>query len=279
MEMVPSGIGRSIARIERTLKEREAVRNLALFSLAAAPPISFLLMALRPSPRQMWAQRWPTIAFVGLYQMAFHRSVAIEGLEHLPKAGPVILAGNHINKTAMDAMLIGSRILAERGVLPKFVSVACPPNRMLRHFVRLMGENEGVVLPIQEGATTNIMIDFLRNPQAFGREQPILGIFPVGSADKDFEKHMKTEWHTSAAVAAIETGAPIVPFFIKGLPYHWGPLDMVKAATQMLSGGKAFEFKIRFGPAIRTESVGPERAYKDVTEQVRLAVLNLANMG
>ena len=249
-------------------------RNLAILGLFAAPWIGFLAVALKPSPRQMWAQRWPTITFVGLYQLALDRCVEILGLEHLPKSGPVILAGNHINKTANDAMLMGSKILIERGGLAKFVSQADPPDRMLKHFLRLMGDDGGVILPIQKGLTTETMIKFLRNPEAFGRQQPILGIFPAGSADIDFEAQMKKPWHTGAAVAACETGAAIVPFYIEGLPCHWGPFDMLKAASRSLVGRKAFQFKIRLGPPI-VPAPG-ETNYVQVTERVRQAVLQLA---
>src|SRR5215467_13282481 len=172
-------------------EKQHSSRNLALIGLAAAPWVGFLAIALKPSPKQMWAQRWPTLTFVGLYQLALDRCVRIEGLEHLPTTGPVVLAGNHINKTAMDAMLVGSKILIERGGLAKFVSQADPADRLLKHFVRILGNAEGVILPVQEGMTTTTMIEFLRNPGAFKRQQPILGIFPVGSADADFEKHMK----------------------------------------------------------------------------------------
>ncbi len=140
-----------------------------------------------------------------------------------------------------------------------------------------MGKTEGVLLPIHKGMTTDTMIQFLRNPEAFQRQQPILGIFPVGDADRDFETHLKKEWHTSAAVAAIETGAPIVPFFVKGLPYHWGPIDMLKAVARSLVGTKAFEFKIRLGPPVPTEDVKEERACKAMIERVRQAVRTLAD--
>ena len=274
---VAESIGRSIARIEKAFTGKNAARNLALLSLLAAPSISVFLIAVWPSPRQMWAQRWPTIAFVGLYQIALDRCVEIEGLENLPEIGPVILAGNHINRTAMDGMLLGSKILVERGGLTKFVSVAEPPGWMLKHFVRLMGKPEGVLLPIHNGMTTDSMIQFLRNPSAFRRQQPILGIFPVGDADRDFETHVKKEWHTSAAVAAFEAGAPIVPFFIEGLPYYWGPIDMLNAVARSLVGEKAFEFKIRLGPAVRAAGVNGERDYQGTTERLRQAVKSLAN--
>ena len=270
-----AGIGRSIERIEKAFTGKRAGRNLALLSLLAAPFVSFFLIALRPSPRQMWAQRWPTIAFVGLFQIALERHVETVGLDYLPKTGPVILAGNHINKTAMDGLLMGARILTEQGRLTKFVSVADPPGRMLKHFVRLMGETEGVLLPIHKGMTTDTMIQFLRNPEVFEGQQPILGIFPVGGADWDFEQHMKKEWHTSAAVAAVATNTPIVPFFLEGLPYHWGPLDMLKAVARSLMGKKTFEFKIYLGPPIQPEGVREEWNYKDITERVRQAVLQL----
>lgn len=269
-------IGGGIAPIEKPAPGKHTARNLALLGLLAAPWVGFLAVALKPSPRQMWAQRWPTITFVGLYRIALDRCVEIEGLEHLPEAGPVILAGNHINITAMDAMLMGSKILNERGGLAKFVAQAEPPDRMLKHFVGLMGSDEGVILPIRKGMTTDTMIEFLRNPEAFNRQQPILGIFPAGFADSDFQEHMKKPWRTSAAVAACETGVPIVPFFIEGLPYHWGPFDMLKAVARSLTGGKAFEFKVRLGPPIMPQEFAEERNYTELTERVRQAVLQLA---
>src|ERR1043165_476341 len=90
----------------KTFQATDTARNLAVLGLLAAPWVGFLAVALKPSPREMWAQKWPTIAFVGLYQIALDRCVEIEGLDNLPKTGPVILAGNHISKTAMDAMLM-----------------------------------------------------------------------------------------------------------------------------------------------------------------------------
>jgi 1-acyl-sn-glycerol-3-phosphate acyltransferase len=256
------------------IAKKTAPRNLAILGLLAAPWVGFLAVALKPNPRQMWAQRWPTITFVGLYRLALDKCVTIEGLEHLPESGPVILAGNHINRTANDAMLMGSKILVERGRLAKFVSQSDPPDRVLKHFLRLMGNGNGVILPIQKGMTTGTMVEFLQNPQTFGRLQPILGIFPAGFADRDFETQMKRPWHTSAAVAACQTGASIVPFYIEGLPYHWGPFDMLKAASRPVVGNKAFNFKIRFGPAIKP--VQGETDYVQLTERIRQAVLDLA---
>jgi len=269
-------VGRSIARIEKKLTGEEAARNLKILGLLALPWAAFMIAALRRNPRQMWAQRWPTIVFVGLYEIALDRCVRIEGIENLPKSGPVILAGNHINKTAMDGMLLGSKILRMRGGLSKFVSIADPDSWMLRHFVRLMGESEGVVLPIQKGMTTETMIQFLENPAAFHREQSILGIFPVGEADRDFEKHMQKEWHTSAAVAAYATGAPIVPFFVEGLPYAWGPLDILKAIARSPVAGKPFRFTARLGEPIRAEGAKHEPNYIKLTERVRASVEDLA---
>jgi len=266
-----------VAEVEKTMAPRRTARNLAVLGLLAAPWVGFLAMALRPSPRQMWAQRWPTISFVGLYQLALDQCVELIGLENLPTTGPVILAGNHINNTAMDAMLMGSKILLKRGGLAKFVSQAEPADRMLKHFVRIMGNSEGVILPVQNGATTDSMIRFLRDPAAFKRVQPILGIFPVGYADRDFQIHMQKPWHTSAAVAAYETGAPIVPFYLEGLPFDWGPFDMLKAVARSLTGKKAFEFKVRLGAPIRPdEAPGGERNYAALTERVRQAVIELS---
>jgi 1-acyl-sn-glycerol-3-phosphate acyltransferase len=260
------------------IDRKTAGRNLTVLGLLAAPWVGFLAVALKPNPRRMWAQSWPTLTFVGLYQLALHKCVEIHGLEHLPATGPVILAGNHINKTASDAMLIGSKILVERGQLAKFVSQSDPADRTLKRFLRLMGDTEGVILPIQKGTTTSTMIEFLRNPQAYGREQAVLGIFPAGFADSDFNTHMNRKWHTSVAVAACETGTPIVPFHIEGLPYHWGPFDMLKAAVRSMGGNRAFKFKIQFGPPILPVSSHAGNAdYVEITERVRQSVIQLAS--
>jgi 1-acyl-sn-glycerol-3-phosphate acyltransferase len=260
--------------MSRRTERNTTVRNLAIFGLFAAPWVGFLAAALKPNPRRMWAQRWPTVTFVGLYQLALDRCVEIQGLENLPSSGPLILAGNHINKTASDAMLIGSSILVTRGELPKFVSQSDPPGRTLRHFLRLMGNAEGVILPIQKGMTTRTMVRFLQKPQDYGRKQAILGIFPAGRADRDFQTHMSRQWHTSAAVAACETNTPIVPFYIEGLPYDWGPFEMLKAASQSMLGRMAFKFRIRFGKPILPSP--EETDYAALTERIRQAVSLLA---
>jgi 1-acyl-sn-glycerol-3-phosphate acyltransferase len=260
--------------MSKVVARKKTTRNLAIMGLLAAPWVGFLALALKPSPRQMWAQRWPTITFVGLYQLALDKCVEIQGLEHLPTAGPVILAGNHINKTGNDAMLMGSKILVERGCLAKFVSTAEPATLLLKRFLRLMGNAEGVLLPIKKGATTETMIQFLQNPEAFGRERAIMGVFPAGHADSDFATHMKRPWHTSAAVAACATGASLVQFHLEGLPYDWGPFDMLKAASRSLGSNKAFKYRIRLAPPL---PIAPgETNYAEVTERLRQAVLQLA---
>src|SRR5262249_37871883 len=135
---------------------------------------------------------------------------------------------------------------------------------------------EGVILPIEKGSTTQTMIHFLRNPETFKRQQPILGIFPAGTADDDFMKQMNRPWHTSAAVASFETRVPIVPFYVEGLPLHWGPMDMLKAVGRSVVGGKAFHFKARLGKPIRPEEIKGERKFIEMTERLRQAVSELA---
>lgn len=262
---------------KKELQRTASARNLAVLGLLAAPWVGFLAVALRPSPRQMWAQKWPTIVFVGLYQIALDRCVEIEGLENLPASGPMILAGNHINKTAMDAMLMGSKILIQRGDLAKFVSQSDHADPMMKRFIRMLGNAEGIILPIEKGSTTQTMIHFLRNPQIFGRQQPILGIFPAGHADTDFMTQMSRPWHTSAAVAAFETGVPIVPFYVEGLPCQWGPFDMLKAVGRSMGRGKPFSFKARIGKPIRPEEIQGGARYRELTERVRESVLQLAS--
>src|SRR5262245_3422409 len=106
----------------KLIENKKAARTLTVLGLLAAPWVGFLAVALKPNPRQMWAQRWPTLTFVGMYRLALDECVEIQGLEHLPATGAAILAGNHINKAANDALLMGSKILVERGLLAKFVS-------------------------------------------------------------------------------------------------------------------------------------------------------------
>jgi len=87
---------------------------------------------------------------------------------------------------------------------------------------------------------------------------------------------MQKEWHTSAAVAAYATGAPIVPFFVEGLPYAWGPLDILKAIARSPVAGKPFRFTARLGEPIRAEGAKHEPNYIKLTERVRASVEDLA---
>ena len=96
------------------IDRKKAGRNLAVLGLPLMPR-SVFLRRIKPN-RGRCGQRWPTVTFVGLYQLALHKCVEIHGLDHVPQT-VMILAGNHINRRR-TLCLIGW-ILVERGRLAR----------------------------------------------------------------------------------------------------------------------------------------------------------------
>ena len=121
----------------------------------------------------------------------------VEGLQHVPPEGPVIFSGNH--PTVLDGMVLA--LYAPRRV--RFLvrgDVMRLPG--LGHFLRGLG-----AITVHRGG------DSLNQARRALERGCCLGIFP--EADPTFGLQLR-EFRRGGAVLACDTGAPVVPFALRG---------------------------------------------------------------
>jgi 1-acyl-sn-glycerol-3-phosphate acyltransferase len=157
--------------------------------------------------------------------------VRVEGKEHVPRSGAVILAANH--RSFMDSLFLPL-------VIPRRVTFVAKAeyfdSKKTAWFFRGVGQ-----IPIRrEGGSASAgalaaATDVLERGQVFG-------IYPEGTRTRDGYLH---RGHTGVARLAIRTGAPIVPVGLIGT-------DEIQATDAKLP--RFFRrVTIRFGDPIRPE--------------------------
>ncbi len=128
--------------------------------------------------------------------------VRVEGLEHVPKRGPAILASNHV--AFCDSLFLPA-------VLWRRVTYVAKAEYFERWktawYFRAIG-----MIPIKRGSGSawRGALDAAEEVLAAGR---IFGIYPEGSRSKDGRLH---RGHTGIARVALRTGAPVIPVGIAG---------------------------------------------------------------
>jgi 1-acyl-sn-glycerol-3-phosphate acyltransferase len=128
--------------------------------------------------------------------------VRVEGREHLPKRGPVILAANH--RSFLDSLflplVVGRRVT--------FVAKAeYFDDRKTAWFFRGVGQ-----IPIRRsgGSASEGALDAATGVLSAGG---VFGIYPEGTRTRDGFTH---RGHTGVARLALRTGAPVVPVGLVG---------------------------------------------------------------
>jgi len=123
-----------------------------------------------------------------------------EGLEHIPRRGPLIIVCNHVSY--MDAILLGSA--APRPI--QFMVLQWMYDLLfLRWFYWGMG-----TVPVQSDGKDRKAIKLALQVLDRGR---VLGIFPEGTRSPDGRIR---ETRPGAAMIAAMSGAPVVPAYIDG---------------------------------------------------------------
>jgi 1-acyl-sn-glycerol-3-phosphate acyltransferase len=182
--------------------------------------------------------------------------VRVEGREHLPKRGPVILAANH--RSFLDSiflpLVIGRRMT--------FVAKAeYFDDRKTAWFFRGMGQ-----IPIRRsgGSASEGALDAATGVLEDGG---VFGIYPEGTRTRDGYTH---RGHTGVARLARRTGAPIVPVGLVGT-------DQCQPTDKKLP--RPFRtVAVRFGAPI-----APERyvenddglALRQITDEVMFEIVQL----
>jgi 1-acyl-sn-glycerol-3-phosphate acyltransferase len=128
--------------------------------------------------------------------------IRVEGKEHLPRSGPVILAANH--RSFLDSIFIP--LLVPRRVT--FVAKAeYFDDKRVAWFFRGVGQ-----IPIRrEGGSASERA--LQSAMEVLEAGGVFGIYPEGTRTRDGKLH---RGHTGVARLALRSGAPIIPVGIIG---------------------------------------------------------------
>ncbi len=186
----------------------------------------------------------------------------VQGLEHLPAIGPVILASNHLSFA--DSIAIPF-------VVPRRVAILAKRDYFTGTgvkgaLVRAWFEGIGMV-PVDRDDTRsgldslNVALDLLAAGQAFA-------VYPEGARSRDGRLY---RGRTGVAHLALTSGAPVVPVGLIGTE----KLQPVGATWPRL-----VRVTVRFGPLMdfegRLDGVPPGRARREVTDEIMAAIQALS---
>jgi 1-acyl-sn-glycerol-3-phosphate acyltransferase len=184
--------------------------------------------------------------------------IKVEGREHLPKSGPVILASNH--RSFLDSIFIPLVVRRRVTFVAKAEYFDDPKTAW---FFRGVGQ-----IPIRrEGGSASERA--LGSAMDVLREGGVFGIYPEGTRTRDGYLH---RGHTGVARLALRSGAPIVPVGLIGTD------DIQPIDKRMPRVGKPVT--IRFGAALEPERyAGREHdhlALRELTDELMYEICQLS---
>ncbi|PRX98798.1 lysophospholipid acyltransferase family protein [Allonocardiopsis opalescens] len=186
---------------------------------------------------------------------------AIEGLHHIPAAGPVILASNHLS--FVDSVVIPLAVPRRVRFLAKaeYFDGAGVKGALSRWVFASLG-----AVPVQRGTGRDAMaalregLKVLEAGQAFG-------IYPEGTRSRDGRLY---RGRTGVAFLALSSGAPVVPVALSGTE----KIQPVGARLPRIA-----PIRIRFGAPLTFtgyDSMPAGRARREVTDRVMAAIGELS---
>ena len=182
----------------------------------------------------------------------------VEGIEHVPMSGPVLIASNHLSFT--DSVVIP--VVAPRKVVFLAKSEYFTGSGVKGRLIRAWFEGLGMV-PVDRGDTRSaldsldVALQVLRRGEAFG-------IYPEGTRSRDGRLY---RGRTGVAQLALTAGVPVVPVGLIGT----SELQPAGATLPRLA-----KVTVRFGEPIdftgRYDGVPPGRARREATDQIMDAI-------
>ncbi|QVQ54653.1 1-acyl-sn-glycerol-3-phosphate acyltransferase [Spiractinospora alimapuensis] len=155
----------------------------------------------------------------------------VEGLHHVPRTGPVILASNHL--ALIDPLFIG--VVVPRQIIfvakKELFSERTLPQRAFTRALRAIGQ-----VPVDRSAgyrqdAMQASLDFLNSGAAFG-------IFPEGTRSPDGRLY---RGRTGLAWLALTSQAPVIPIALSGTPHILPPGRRIPRFNRI---------GMRFGPPV-----------------------------
>ena len=196
------------------------------------------------------------LVLAGLFRTIYRPTV--EGLENIPRRGPLILASNHLS--FVDSMIIA--MVAPRRVVflakSDYFTGTGVKGTLTRWWFTFFG-----MIPVDRDdhrsaqASLDTALGVLRSGEAFG-------IYPEGTRSLDGRLY---RGRTGAAWLALAAGAPVVPVALAGTQ-HLQPV------------GSRFprraKVRVQFGPPLdfagRFEGVPAGKARREATDEIMTAI-------
>lgn len=185
----------------------------------------------------------------------------VEGIEHVPASGPVLIASNHLS--FIDSVVIP--IVAPRKVVflakAEYFTRAGVRGRVSKAWFEGLG-----MVPVDRDATRAALnsLDIAR--EVLGRGEAF-GIYPEGTRSRDGRLY---RGRTGVAQLALTTGAPVVPVGLNGTA-DLQPVDSTwpRLAKVTVRFGEPIDFTGRF------DGVPPGRARRVATDEIMEAIQGL----
>jgi 1-acyl-sn-glycerol-3-phosphate acyltransferase len=137
--------------------------------------------------------------------------IRVDGAEHLPAAGPAVVAANHVS--ALDGVILGAVIWWQRRRAPRFLIAAeFFRNPVFRMVLRALGQ-----IPVHRGQGD---AGAFERAVALASAGAVIGVFPEGRVNPEPEGPLQPA-RTGAARIALEARAPVVPMGIWGTQTRW----------------------------------------------------------
>ncbi|WP_093786588.1 lysophospholipid acyltransferase family protein [Actinacidiphila guanduensis] len=185
----------------------------------------------------------------------------VEGVEHIPDEGPVILAGNHV--TFIDSLFLSLVVRRQVYFIGKdeYVTGKGVKGRVMAWFFTTCG-----MIPVdRDGGHGGVAA--LMTGRRILEEGRIFGIYPEGTRSPDGRLY---RGRTGIARLALMTGAPVVPFAMIGTDkVQPGGRGMPRIAPVTVRFGQPLEFA-------RYEGMDRDRyVLRAVTDEVMSHVMHL----
>lgn len=215
--------------------------------------------ATRPAPAAGDTPELPSIVF-GARSVARHAlrpvlalwlRLHVEGREHVPPKGPVLVASTH--QSHADSLALGVAVPRPVRFLGDARHLAMPV--LGPHLPRL-----GMV-PLQRGQADASALEVIAGLLADGAA---VAVYPEGSRSRDGRVH---RLRSGVARIAAASGAPVVPAAVAGIYDVW-PIG----SRPRLRGGRV---TVRFGPALAAPEDSPRRR-RDFTQELHRQLADLA---
>ena len=188
---------------------------------------------------------------VALMRLGFR--LEVEGREHVPASGPVLLVSNHVS--LLDPPVVGGAAPRDLYFLAKEELFAIP---LFGRLIRALNAR-----PVKRDGSDSRALKMALRLLAEGRA---LLVFPEGT--RGVEGRLR-EGRPGAGMLAVMSGAPVVPVYVSGSGRALPPGHAIPRPRKV---------RVRFGPPLHFKwgtDEGRKERYREATQELMRAIAQL----